>query len=137
MTLDKNLYREFIESLELEDIYLSSLEVKILSEPKSEDLSVDLEPTFDINNACEGTLETKARFKVSVTNGETPIFIIDVEFTLLYTYSPDITINEAIQERFVQTTLPVNSWPYAREIISTMTSRMGFPSLIIHPFKIY
>ncbi|NLJ80285.1 MAG: protein-export chaperone SecB [Firmicutes bacterium] len=37
---------------------------------------------------------------------------------------------------FLQNNPPLNSWPYAGEIISSLTTRMGFPPLVIEPYKV-
>ena len=44
--------------------------------------------------------------------------------------------DEAYIKFFAQRNVTVNIWPYARELISSLTTRMGYPTLIIEPLKV-
>ncbi|MDD3269018.1 MAG: protein-export chaperone SecB [Syntrophomonadaceae bacterium] len=138
MSIDAKLYKSFIESLDLEEIFLDSLKVKNYHLPKPRNLTVKLEPEFGISKIFKDSFFASAKFQVIVSDDkERKAFVIDARFRLLYNFESSITIDDEMQEKFMATTLPVNSWPFAREIISSMTTRMGYPSLLIAPFKVY
>ena len=41
-----------------------------------------------------------------------------------------------LKQRFVERNVPVNVWPYIREIVATMTAKMGLPPLVLPTLKI-
>ncbi|GMO00749.1 hypothetical protein [Parageobacillus thermoglucosidasius] len=79
--------------------------------------------------------------KIIPVNAENKVF--DIEFSYILEYrlqkSNDIHLEkEGLEEAiklFVQRNVPVNIWPYARELISQLTMSMGFPPLLIGTYK--
>lgn len=71
---------------------------------------------------------------------ENVLFTIDFQLDLRYTI--DVDENDNFTEDFddelrlfVKNNALINAWPYARETISSLTTRMGFPSLSIPSYK--
>ena len=68
------------------------------------------------------------------------LFVIDFQMDLTYMIGVDAKDNfiEDFDEElrlFVENNALINAWPYARETISSLTTRMGFPSLSIPSYK--
>src|SRR5699024_6082241 len=64
--------------------------------------------------------------------------LFNIEFILESTYKINIPeMNHTLEDyedelvSFSERNVPINTWPYAREIISSITTRMGFPPLFI------
>jgi len=130
-------YKSFIESVELQNIVLDNLNVKRFNAPKGKELSVNLEPTFKITKRKKDSFIASAKFDIVVHDDlENKVFSLNAKFLLYYTFSPEIELTEPMEERFLKTSVPVNSWPYGRELISSTTTRMGYPALVIGTFKV-
>jgi preprotein translocase subunit SecB len=139
MALDSKMYKDFIGTIELDNIVLNGLQVKRLNKPGSNKLEVELEPNFRLaTEKRKDKLLAMADFKVNIKDEkDNEILIIQAEFLLTYTYSGEISITDDIQEKFLETNVPLNSWPYGRELISSITTRMGYPALVIGTFKVF
>ena len=79
----------------------------------------------------------EASFKVEAgIEKNKPIF--DIKFIYLIEYTlkeKDLSeVENIIISKFTEKNTPVNIWPYARELISSVTTRMGYPAFIIKPF---
>lgn len=63
--------------------------------------------------------------------------LVELKFELRAVYEFD-SIEDYEDEyilKFIELNVPVNIWPYAREIISSITTRVGYPALILPPYK--
>lgn len=78
--------------------------------------------------------------EVSGIPTENTLFAIDFQMELDYIVDID-DVNNTLEEykdeleKFVENNAMINAWPYARETISSLTTRMGFPSLTIPTYK--
>jgi|SRR5665648_48136 len=135
---DKEVYNKFIQTLELVDIVLGDLVIKKKTEPLGGSFSFNLSPNFTLTERTEDKLTATAEFNLEVEDGNNiEVFSINAKFTLRYTFSKEVELNEEIEERFLKSNVPLNSWPYGRELISSLTTRMGYPSLVIGTFKVF
>lgn len=151
--MGKNKYESLIRSIELSNIELQDLSCQRnnnLSSEKKSNLQVGLQHEiveqfydsldyvvhthFNVS-AFHGEEDDKELAEHSINNENT---LFTINFTLESTYKVDIAnIDhdlEAYKEEFKlfsKRNVPINIWPYAREIISSITTRMGFPPLII------
>ena len=86
----------------------------------------------------KGLLLVNCGFEVKISDGgtrETPVAIIDCEFTAAFDHSlPDDTADGEL-EAFANTTGAFAIYPYAREYISDATRRLGLPTLVLDLFK--
>jgi len=135
---DKEVYNKFIQTLELADVFLGDLVLKKKTDPLGGSLSFNLSPNFTLTERTEDQLTATAEFNLDVKDGnDIEVFTINAKFTLKYTFSKDVEINKEVEERFLKSNVPLNSWPYGRELISSLTTRMGYPSLVIGTFKVF
>ncbi|MEH7303220.1 protein-export chaperone SecB [Neobacillus drentensis] len=131
------IYNELIENISLESVQLFGLECKQFenSEPGLASVDVQLE-MHTISREAENVI-IPAEFKISAIVSETQAKVFEINFiyTLLYELPVDKTYDEEYLERFAKVNAPINIWPYARELVSNLTTRMGFPSLYIPLYK--
>jgi hypothetical protein len=88
MALDSKMYKDFIGTIELDNIVLNGLQVKRLNKPGSNKLEVELEPNFRLaTEKRKDKLLAMADFKVNIKDEkDNEILIIQAEFLLTYTY---------------------------------------------------
>lgn len=136
--MNRERYSKFIEGIDLQQIYLVSLNCNRLVELEGDSWHVDLRPGFrvvDSDKSDEITVE--ARIQASAYHKKEQMVVVDATFMLIYHSASEINFDDEIKEIFLKSNPPLNIWPYAREIISSMTTRMGLPPLIIEPYKVY
>lgn len=151
-------YRQLIESIELNKIELLSLNCS-----QNKDFPAEKRNSLDIalkNNIVKFELDgielqVEAEFGVIAFNSvkeenettkmediknEDILFKIDFSLLLSYVLDMENTENLLIEfdeeiDAFVNKNVPINAWPYVRETISSMTTRMGYPALVIPTYK--
>ncbi len=64
-----------------------------------------------------------------------PLFSIKFDYCIAYSVESLSTFSNEYIEFFIYKNVPINIWPYARELVSSITTRMGFSPLILKPHK--
>ncbi|GBF34626.1 phage protein [Desulfocucumis palustris] len=140
MSKDIDTYNQFIKNVELDEVVLSELEAKRFSPPEDGKWSVDLTPNFFLIEKNINKLEAAAAFDLVAKdlkdNNENEMFTLRAKFILNYNVANMVEISDEVIDRFIKTNVPINSWPYARELISSVSIRLGYPALIIGMFKV-
>ncbi|HJV47027.1 MAG TPA: protein-export chaperone SecB [Bacillota bacterium] len=133
-------YSKVIDSIELEDIKLRRMSCSTYDYKEGNQLNVNVAADFELEKLDSEYLRATANFTVNVhnqANEEFSLFTIDCSFLLEYKLKTELAeIDKDVIQQFVERNVPVNSWPYAREFISSMTVRMGLPPLVIGTYKI-
>lgn len=140
MNIDRDKYNDMINSINLEKIALLNCESKIHDEDSFGNLSVNV--NFSVNKVRmeKNKLEAIAEFEVSTTEPDFDEIVFEVNFNYIleYSLSSEDNLND-IEDEYIETflkhNLPINIWPYAREFVSSMTTRMGYPPLFIPMHK--
>lgn len=139
-------YNEFIRNIELSKIFLLSINCKRPLEYSKESfpLAADIKkPRFEIAKDSQKALTVIATIEVVIkpeddaqepTEGEETS--ITASFALEYKKTNNVEVSDEIIDRFLNTNVPLNCWPYGREIISSITTRMGYPALILPTIKV-
>ncbi len=149
-------YNKLIESIELDDIELYSLECwknKNFPPKKRTSIQIGLKSNKKETYLEQTDLNVQFGFEITAFSDEVDDpknredipnkeilfnikFILELNYILDLDNVDDILIDYKDEiDRFVENNVPVNAWPYAREIISSVTTRMGFPSLVIPTYK--
>ncbi|MBU8727988.1 MULTISPECIES: protein-export chaperone SecB [Bacillus] len=152
--MDETKYNDFIKKINLEKIELNSLMCnKNTSFDRSRELDIALE--HDIKSIQKDGVELRVQIGFEVVAGESVgneesiedfqdeslLFRINFTLDLIYALKVDEEIDFLLGldkeiKHFADNNVPVNAWPYAREMISSTTTRMGLPPLVIPPFII-
>lgn len=164
MGIEKNSYNEFIKSVEIKAINLTHLTCGKSPNAKNntlnpeKDLRYEVEvgmnfeikeqkPNFlvalasilvEVKNPAKNTKLKPKKEKVDLEKREETKeaeFTISFKYEILY-YHNNITIDDEIIKTFVNVNVPINIWPYARELVSSITTRMGYSPLILGAYKI-
>jgi preprotein translocase subunit SecB len=134
----KDIYRELINSIEIKKINLLELNMKRFWDQPNERLDVQVHPSFDLISFNRNTIETQAKISIKtiLEESEEVFFSIDAVYQVIYEIEEEIeNVNEEIIELFVNQNLPINIWPYIRELVSTNTTKMGLPPLVLGVLK--
>jgi len=159
----ERLYGEFLKCVEIDYILLRSLVTERVPwrlVPKKAKFEVDITGGEEVETVSENhivievrlSIETKQSANHQETNGneasDRTVFTIECSFEMGYSLSlspslkrelssleDDGTYLKKIVELFARRNCRLNVWPYVREIVQSITTRMGFPPLIIPLYK--
>jgi len=129
-------YNAFISRLELDGIRLSKLEVDA---PHAYVPGRQLAPHTDITSAEYVRTENgfvvlyDLKFEGRFEGEAEPVVRITARFEV--NYSTGRAVTDEIFEVFRNTSLPLNIWPYFRELVHTALARVGWPVLVLPVHK--
>ncbi|MGB4439791.1 MAG: protein-export chaperone SecB [Sedimentibacter sp.] len=131
-------YNKFVNSVKINLINLKQLSVERVNyDAVNSKLSVKLSFNTDTYKSELGLLRVYPKFIIEVVDiNDVTAFSINFEYSIEYSFNGIENIENDYIEAFVKRNVPINIWPYARELVSSLTTRMGFPALIMAPFTI-
>lgn len=137
MKLDSNVYQELVRNIDIIGISLKELKVENLSSSNQKDIEISVKHKSSPSYEKEGDLlKVFSVFEVSgKTNNQTE-FVINFILQLDYKLDAKFSIEDQYIKFFIQNNVPVNAWPYARELVSNMTLRMGLSPLILPVMRV-
>ena len=132
------IYRSFIEQVDLKDICLKKANIEGFLENLPDDFALLNEITDNVKlfNERPEYFQVLHSFKFKMVSEKDPkVVIASLKFELLLTYFLDKPINKDIFNLFKSISVPFQSWPYAREIIHSCINRLGLPPPILPLLK--
>ena len=133
-------YNEFIHSLELVDIYVTELTFKRLKDiPENNQVpvKVTVKPTKNEYKKVETDLYEithRVLFKLEYMKGERENLFFELKVTFKLFYRSKHELTNDIFKIFVERNIPINVFPFLREIICNSMYRAGLPPILI-PLK--
>lgn len=138
MTFDNKIYADLVNNIEINDITLKRLNVDTNEEAEhSGQLGVSIGHEIDTYERDSEVLRAVSSFNIGTYFEETGdnLFSIKVDFVIEYNVNLKKDFEEEYYEKFIQNNVPINIWPYAREIVSSLTNKMGYPPLYLPLYK--
>ncbi len=119
----------------IQKLYIKDLSFESPASPKSFsferwDPAVELNLNNSYSRVKDDIYEAVLRITATIKNQETTAFLIEVQYAGLFAISG---FEEAEQEYLLGSQCMTVLFPYARELISELTVRGGFPPLILSP----
>jgi len=119
--------------IRLREVRVVSIHFQVLQRPGSE---FDTNVTFDIKPSSLGA-QTDTSFEVLLTlkigfsssRRKAPPF--DAEFAMCGLYEHKRGLPADLREYFVNINGPIMLWPYMRELVTSITTRAGYPPLVL------
>lgn len=126
-------YAVFIGQIDLRHIWLQSAAVTNHHGPfQPERIAIQIDSAASFEETPTGFLVTHA-YEVTAESNEARALEIQVAFAL--DFESRAPMSEPIFGVFKEINLPVNSWPYLREYVSTTSSRMGWTPITLPALK--
>lgn len=146
--INMEIISKIAHCIELEDIYLLKSECNLFDESflnkNNEKINIhqsfqgnikDLVPGKKVKVLVEFKLKTED-FQNSSEKDKNIIFLINASFVLLYSFNQKADFKKGDLGMFANVNGVFNCWPYWREFVQNITTRMGLPSLIVPLLKI-
>ena len=125
--LDAALYRETLARLELRAVRLLELETRCHHAVAG---NARINIATEANSRQEkGELLIDAQYTIKAANETNELFTIKATFVVALT-APD-ELPEGFVDIYIANNLSLTVFPYVRELVASLTSRMGLPALTL------
>ena len=122
-------YNEMLRHLALQNIYLKELKASVEMYEWKGQARLDFTDDAKLLRLTEEDATVEVRYVLRATVGQSLIF--SMEATYLVTFK----LNEAVSDEFFEIynhySLPLQTYPYFRELVSSTLSKMDLPRLIL------
>ncbi len=110
----------------------------VLDDGELLEANIKMKPVLQL--ATETHLFATVTFDVATyTKEEREIFRIEFEYAAVYFIDKDAAFSEEevnqVGQTFVEKNVPINVWPFARELIADLSNRMNVPRLLIGMYR--
>lgn len=129
-------YHEILKGLELSDVFILESNFKIDRDKIGEGLQLKLRDAYSFKSKSKGKLvDMFSTFHLNGLNRENEFF--SVSCTFISVYHSDKRITKAFFDVYKDMSLRIMMWPYFREYINNVTSRMGLGHLVLPILKAF
>lgn len=140
--VNQALYTKLIEYISLEDIFVKDLAMNRnpVSLKDGEELHADVKILPRLELVTNDHLIASVNFHVNAqTKDELELFSMDFEYATIYSIGGEESFPQEelqqIAEVFVDRNVPINVWPFARELVADLSNRMNVPRLLIGMYR--
>jgi len=130
-----DLYRRIMDGLELNNIYLLSSSATIDRENIGTDVGIKLSGEASFAKIPKGDIEVTQEYLIEARNRALKKKYLNIKCKFCFVYSSKLEFTEEFFETFKKANLPINTWPYFREFVYNITSRMYIPPLTLPLLK--
>ena len=130
--MDPKRYREILKGIQLDTIALRSLKAHIHRENMEGSMKIELQESAAYRNAEDG-FEVSAQYVLIGKSKRRIALRVDCTYDLFFTSEEEI--NDEFFEIYKEFSLPLNLWPFFRELVYSITSRMNIPPLTLPLLK--
>jgi hypothetical protein len=126
-------YFEMLRGVALEDFCLEECAARLNREKieSGHALPFSWHDNVSYKVSSANLLHARHSFELIATTGSKKDFALKISCTFALTYSSKQALSEEFIKIFTARNVPVNSWPYFRELVQSMTQRMNIPPLVL------
>lgn len=133
-------YNDLIKQTNLIDVRIQSAKIDNLGceqLPSSNRISYTIKSWYE-NKEEKSEIHVFQRYNVSIKDIEVDSKnkVAKLSVTFCVVYSSDIPMSEEFFDIFVETNLPLNTWPYFREFTHNSFARMGLSNVVAPAYKV-
>jgi preprotein translocase subunit SecB len=126
-------FHRVLRGIELREIFIKKMKSEIYHEHYHDGLTVSFKETSEYR-AENGKFVITCELKLEAKNSKKKVAIrIDATYEL--NFDSQEPINQDFFDIYKRGSLPLNIWPYFRELVHSTTLRMGIPPLLLPLLK--
>jgi len=126
-------YSDMLSHLELINIIVSdiksSINRKLFFSNITEQPKINLDETSDIIEIKDNSSVLEVDYTITAKVGSKQLFNINIKYCVFFSHS--IIIPKEFFVLYKTYSLPLQTYPYLRELVNSIISKMGFPPLIL------
>jgi preprotein translocase subunit SecB len=126
-------YRKILNGIDLKNILLSDLKATIKHELLSEDMKIGIKEDAQYSYE-EDELIVKNKYVLTAKNKEKKT-VLKIEGSFIVIFESQSEIDDNFFNIYKEISLPLNVWPFFRELVNSTTSRMNIPPLTLPLLK--
>lgn len=128
-------YRRILGGLKLDNIILTKSSCEIKREEASPQSTISLKEDSSFGTNKSGDIEVSQEYHLVAHNQTTKKKLLDIKYRVCVIYKSAEAFTPEFFETFKKVNLSINTWPYFREFVSSMTSRMYIPPITLPLLK--
>jgi preprotein translocase subunit SecB len=130
-------YFEMLKGVDLVDLYLAECAASVNKEKieLQRELSFSWKDDVSYEAGSPDLLRAKHHFELTAPGNSKKDFLVKISCTFVLRYSTQQELSEDFLEIFIERNVPLNTWPYFRELVQNMTQRMNIPPLTLPLLK--
>ncbi len=139
--IDMGAVGRLARRVNLENLVLVGINAKRFPGPSEMGvLDPDVKQTHRVVHDVPGALHVESKFEFAVRTGDVLILEADLTYRLFYSVSGDEPVDTGDSRMFARANGAYHSWPFVREQLYSLTSKMGLPPFMLpvlsfHPPK--
>jgi len=127
-------YSEVLKGIQLINISLLRLNSVIERKNFVDKMTIDVKVEMSYDKVPGGFYSTSVYKIVAMNkNGDCAL---EFEITYRIDFSSEKEITDSFFEVYKNVSLPLNTWPFVRELVNSTTARMNIPPLTLPLFKV-
>jgi preprotein translocase subunit SecB len=126
-------YRKILNGIDLKNILLADLKATIKHELLSEGLKISIKDSAQYSYE-EDEFIIKNKYVLTAKNNDKKN-VLKIEATFIVVFESKYEINDDFFNIYKEISLPLNVWPFFRELVNSTTSRMNIPPLTLPLLK--
>jgi preprotein translocase subunit SecB len=147
MTTNLELAGTVARNVDLDSINLRHAKLEAGIEPSEmpEEVSADIQYRTSIDKRSSKyipsgielavNIELRLQVKGRVGDESVQVLFLEAGYLLIYTPKTGATFEDSCLKHFSEINGPYNAWPYWRELVQSVTGRIGLPGLTVPVFR--
>ena len=124
-------YRTILKTVQLKELHVSSCAAKLRKDKLGEQLKIFIEDSVHHLPSHEDALEVNIKYTLHATATTKRDYALKLECSYQLKYESVDPLPTEFVEIFLDVNLKLNTWPYFREYVQNMVSRMNLPPLTL------
>jgi preprotein translocase subunit SecB len=134
-TIAPELYRKILKGLDLKNLYLTSCAYNIERKNIGSEATIKINDEASFSKSEKRDIEIIQNYSLSASDQSTKKKFLSIKCEYCFIYSSREDFTEDFFDIFKKANLPINSWPFFRELVHNITSRMYIPPLVLPLIK--
>ncbi len=127
-------YRQILEGIELQNILLSEIKASVKHELFTEKMKINIKDESEYEFKDDKFIVIN-KYVLTSRNNKQKKNALKIEATFKIFFESENEINDGFFEIYREISLPLNIWPYFRELVNSITARMNIPPLTLPLLK--
>jgi len=128
-------YRKILLGLELKNLFLISCSSKFDRASVGADVNVKVDDKATFGRKEKNEIEIRQTYSFGAKNQTSKKNYLTIKCEYCLSYSSKEEFTEEFFEMFKRANLHINSWPFFRELVYSLTSRMYIPPITLPLLK--
>ncbi len=128
-------YRAALKEVQLDEIMLEECTVRLRRERLDKALEITIVEKTSHEIQGDNVVSVNHAYMLTASSGAKKDFALRLTCTFGLKYSSKTTLTEDFMEIFQDQNILLNTWPYFREFVQSMTQRMNIPPLTLPLLK--